>query len=228
MKILIISNLYPPHFIGGYEIACADTVALLRLNGHECFILTSNYDSGRATPLDETFTQRSLKLHVNWMAGNQTCDYQVTKKHNEFEVCSVLNIFKPDFVYFWNIYGLTMVPASVVKQRGIRSTVHLMDLSLAGYQWSVKRFIANLIKRSSIDLVQVGKYFDNSISISKFIFNNTKSWNFNRQEVIYPFLDFSAPVFKKYPIYAIFLFVASTSVRLKGIKGFYYFAKRLI
>lgn len=197
MKILVISNLYPPHFIGGYEIACADTVKLLRQSGHECFVLTSDYDSGRMISSEELCIRRSLKLHVDWSGGDKTCDYLATKKHNEFEVGMALDIFEPDFVYFWNIYGLTMIPAIIVRSRGIRSTIHLMDLSLTEYQWSFKRFIWNFLKGRSFELLTVGKYFDNSIAISQFVSKNTTYWKFKRQEVIYPFLDFSVSVARK-------------------------------
>ncbi len=33
MKILIISNLYPPHILGGYEILCAQVVGYLKKEG---------------------------------------------------------------------------------------------------------------------------------------------------------------------------------------------------
>lgn len=30
MKILTVTNYYPPHFLGGYEIACKDTMEFLK------------------------------------------------------------------------------------------------------------------------------------------------------------------------------------------------------
>ena len=30
MRILVLSNLYPPHYIGGYELVCATVTSALR------------------------------------------------------------------------------------------------------------------------------------------------------------------------------------------------------
>ena len=35
MKILIVTNLYPPHHQGGYELRCAQVVDYLRRQGHD-------------------------------------------------------------------------------------------------------------------------------------------------------------------------------------------------
>ena len=41
MKILVLSNLYPPDFIGGYEIACAQVVDALRGRGLDVRVLAN-------------------------------------------------------------------------------------------------------------------------------------------------------------------------------------------
>ncbi|HHW4677972.1 MAG TPA: glycosyltransferase family 4 protein [Xylella sp.] len=41
MKILIISNLYPPFYIGGYELGCKNIVDGLVAKGHDVVVLTS-------------------------------------------------------------------------------------------------------------------------------------------------------------------------------------------
>jgi hypothetical protein len=41
VKILVLSNLYPPDFIGGYELACEQAVDALIARGHEVRVLTS-------------------------------------------------------------------------------------------------------------------------------------------------------------------------------------------
>ena len=43
MKILVASNLYPPMYIGGYELRIRDIVEGLTERGHEVYVLTSNY-----------------------------------------------------------------------------------------------------------------------------------------------------------------------------------------
>lgn len=41
VRILLLSNLYPPQSIGGYERAIADYARLLHKRGHEVLVLTS-------------------------------------------------------------------------------------------------------------------------------------------------------------------------------------------
>ena len=43
MKILIVSNLYPPHHQGGYELRCAQVTAYLQRQGHDVRVVTSSY-----------------------------------------------------------------------------------------------------------------------------------------------------------------------------------------
>ena len=40
MKILVLSNLYPPDIIGGYELGCQQVVDALRARGHDVRVLT--------------------------------------------------------------------------------------------------------------------------------------------------------------------------------------------
>ena len=43
MKILFLSNLYPPNVFGGYERLCFDVASVLQARGHEVTVLTSSY-----------------------------------------------------------------------------------------------------------------------------------------------------------------------------------------
>src|SRR5574341_1246443 len=46
LKVLVVSNFYPPHYIGGYELGCRDVVNELRARGHTLKVLTSTYGVG--------------------------------------------------------------------------------------------------------------------------------------------------------------------------------------
>src|SRR5436190_17861800 len=64
MKILVLTNLYPPHYVGGYELHCQTVVKALRKRGHEIAVLTSDHgvDEGGGIP-NESGVFRSLKIH---------------------------------------------------------------------------------------------------------------------------------------------------------------------
>jgi hypothetical protein len=41
MRALVITNLYPPHALGGYELSCRDVVDRWRAAGHDVEVLTT-------------------------------------------------------------------------------------------------------------------------------------------------------------------------------------------
>ena len=43
MRVLIVSDLYPPYYIGGEELGCYDVAETLKARGHQIHVLTSNY-----------------------------------------------------------------------------------------------------------------------------------------------------------------------------------------
>ena len=43
LRICVVTNYYPPHFIGGYELGCRDIVEALKRRGHQVRVLTSTY-----------------------------------------------------------------------------------------------------------------------------------------------------------------------------------------
>src|SRR5438046_9633060 len=49
MRILVITDLYPPVGFGGYELECAALVRWLR-RSHDVLVLTSDLDRGMAGP----------------------------------------------------------------------------------------------------------------------------------------------------------------------------------
>src|SRR5882724_9874515 len=43
VKILVLTNLYPPHHAATYDLRCQAVTELLRLRGHSLLVLTSNH-----------------------------------------------------------------------------------------------------------------------------------------------------------------------------------------
>ena len=43
MRVLVASNLYPPHHQGGYELRCAQVTEHLQQQGHDVRVVTSDY-----------------------------------------------------------------------------------------------------------------------------------------------------------------------------------------
>lgn len=108
MKILVISNLYPPHGIGGYEERCMHTVNDLRKRGHAVHVLTSDHSVEGRNASGETDITRKLRVHGfyghPWLAVHKLYSLE---KYNQATLCEQLNEFKPDVVHVWNMGGIT-------------------------------------------------------------------------------------------------------------------------
>lgn len=108
MKILVISNLYPPHEIGGYEIRCRDVCDRLQASGHEIRILTSDHHvAGRSGPPQPQVT-RKLKIHG--MYGNPWLPIQQLysqEKWNHKVLQQEIDTVRPDLIHVWNMGGIS-------------------------------------------------------------------------------------------------------------------------
>ena len=107
MRILVVSNFYPPQFIGGYELACRDMVDALRGRGHEVCVLTSTH--GVAGPMRDGIVYRWLKTHLEW-GVEEFRRYMISvfrrELINQRAFKRLCNAFRPDVVYAWNLWNM--------------------------------------------------------------------------------------------------------------------------
>jgi glycosyltransferase involved in cell wall biosynthesis len=114
VKILVLSNLYPPDFIGGYEIACAQVVDALR-RGNDVQVLAA---APRTPVSDEPHVFRRFQLteESNWydkdhwfhplFARLRDASSRFVNAYNVHVLTTALEEFEPDVVYVCNLIGL--------------------------------------------------------------------------------------------------------------------------
>ena len=61
MRILFVTNLYPPRVLGGYEMLCEEVAVQLASRGHEIQVLTSDF-GGDEHDAQEAGIERALRL----------------------------------------------------------------------------------------------------------------------------------------------------------------------
>ena len=61
MRVLFVSNLYPPNVVGGYERLCFEVASAFAARGHEVAVLTSGHGGGVAEYPGQTIRQ-ALRL----------------------------------------------------------------------------------------------------------------------------------------------------------------------
>jgi len=118
MKVLFISNYYPPYEVGGYEQLCRDIAQRFVERGHHVQVLTSNRGVAQQPPAREADIQRVLRFVPDYesrlSAGLQ---FFVTRRrdeeHNRQCLRAQLAQFDPDVIFIWNIDGL---PKSIAAE----------------------------------------------------------------------------------------------------------------
>lgn len=109
MKILFISNLYPPNQLGGYEELCWEVASKLAARGHEISVLTSPV-GGKSSHWAGQKIFQSLRL----LTGKTVYDSfsgpnylrETYKVQSRRALVDCINNVNPDVIYCWNLYGL--------------------------------------------------------------------------------------------------------------------------
>ena len=131
MRILVVSNFYPPHFIGGYELGCYDVVEALKRRGHQVEVLTSTYGIGKAQTDGSVYRQLGFEEKWNKAAGNSRWKLFQREFINQYAFKKRCREFKPDVVYIWNAAFISISPAFFAKKMKIPVALYFSDAWLA-------------------------------------------------------------------------------------------------
>lgn len=134
MKILTISNLFPPYYLGGYELLCRVVTEGMRCRGHEVHVLTSTYGLDKAAPNAalEPGVERSLKVHG--MFGFPWLPIQKLKEqeyHNNKILRQKIARLQPDLIYLFNMGGLSKSMLWTIRDSGVPTAYFISDHWLA-------------------------------------------------------------------------------------------------
>jgi glycogen(starch) synthase len=108
VRILVLTNLYPPAVLGGYEVECAAVVDHLRARGDDVHVLTSRLHADEAPP-DPRVTRALTWLPSTWRGAVRA---PWASLHDARVVRRELARVEPDLVFCWNAAN---VPWAVVR-----------------------------------------------------------------------------------------------------------------
>lgn len=128
MKILVISNLYPPHGLGGYELICANMSRQLAAAGHQVRVLTSDHGISDVREADDGGVVRALRIHGffghPWLPMRQL---YALEAHNHRVLERELRAYQPDVVYVWNMGGISKSLLHRLQASGVPTAFYISD-----------------------------------------------------------------------------------------------------
>ena len=107
MRILIVSDRYPPDVVGGYELRCQEAVEWLVQLGHDVAVLTT--ESGVEDDSYDYHVYRVLKKYSygatpkNWGFFRRL--YFAVRDNYIFK--RIVKKYKPDILYLWHCAGIS-------------------------------------------------------------------------------------------------------------------------
>lgn len=109
MRVLFVTNLYPPHHLGGMELRCGETVNSLQARGHDCHVLTSRHGL-EGEPLLEEGVTRALHLQAD-IYHYRPLDFFVRRPRQEsanlHALRRAIELFQPDVIFVWSLWLLS-------------------------------------------------------------------------------------------------------------------------
>jgi len=136
MKILFITDRYPPHYEGGYEINCAAVAAGMRERGHDTAVLTSMF--GVDGPVVQDGVYRVLYSLGKDIGGGLS--RRLVHLRNAYQgranyrlARNVMAEVGPDIAFIWRMGHVSVFPLKAVSDMNIPSVYRLGDRWLQDY-----------------------------------------------------------------------------------------------
>lgn len=112
LRVLLLTNMYPPHHLGGYELSCRDVVQRWRARGHRVDVLTTSTRIAGAAALDDEADGVRRELELYWR------EYQSLKpslrarirmeRHNQRCLMRAIEETRPDVISLWHMGAMSM------------------------------------------------------------------------------------------------------------------------
>ncbi len=158
MRILFLSNLYPPHELGGYGQLCQEVADQLRIRDHEVRVLTSRHGVHNKAHKESEDVTRSLYLQSEidyYHPSHYFLRRPLQERANLRELRRALDQYRPDLMMVWGMWNLSLnlpywaerwIPNRVVYYIGSYWPVDV-DPHLAYWHLPARRPFTEMIKR---------------------------------------------------------------------------------
>lgn len=109
MRIMFVSNLYPPNQVGGYEELCWEVASQFVTRGHEVSVLTSA-NGGKICEWPGQNISQALRLLVGKTVYDNYDGPAFRREticaQNRYNLIEAVSKTQPDVIFCWNLHGL--------------------------------------------------------------------------------------------------------------------------
>ena len=122
MRVLVVTNMYPPHHYGGYELSCQDTVRRFRARGHEVSVLTSTIrvegvETSRDQDGGKVWRELELYWHDHILLSPPLRTRLAMERHNQQALERALATARPQVVSVWNMGAASLGLLTTISKR---------------------------------------------------------------------------------------------------------------
>lgn len=219
MKILCISNYYPPFFEGGYEISVKESMDYMAARGHEIFILCG-YKGAEQSSFEHLSIKAGIPLrilrYIDYLDASIKNKHEV-EKFNYFITQKILDFTNPDIVYFGSMKAVSISPVLAVQRSGHKRVFDLGDIWLKSYTPpNLKSRIMRLAK-SLLPFTITGKvWLDPVIAVSDWLAKEVAALYHSKNVFVVP-CGIALPAANQRPLKAPLRFVFMG--RIEPMKG---------
>lgn len=107
MNILFLTNMYPPHVIGGYEALCEEVADGIAKRGHQVHVLTSTYGYSQETSEGNIHRLLSLESDLQFYKMEDVWTYPKKRERNLHHLRRLISEVQPDIIFVWGMWNLS-------------------------------------------------------------------------------------------------------------------------
>ncbi|HOX36468.1 MAG TPA: glycosyltransferase family 4 protein [Candidatus Brocadiia bacterium] len=141
MRILTVSNLYPPAYVGGYELMCREVMEKLSMLEHEVRVLTSNVRledvnpsaaAGQSQQCDCSEVMRLLRVEQPFGTIRKTTPVNLLERIksaslNKRILEEAVESFSPDIIFFWSLLNISRSVILQAREMDIPTAFYISD-----------------------------------------------------------------------------------------------------
>jgi glycosyltransferase involved in cell wall biosynthesis len=132
VRVLVVSNFYPPHHLGGYELSCKDVMDRFEAAGHAVTVLTTTTRRpGVVDDPDERARGVFRDLQFWWddhvLLSPPRLRRLAIERANHRALEAAIAHARPDVVSIWNLGAASMGLATAVARRGLPTVFAICD-----------------------------------------------------------------------------------------------------